>query len=134
MYRLGVFRLAQQVDLGPVPAQTREAERASQSTGSLARVQRDEIAELPTTLDQAAAFTSIGNRPLIVVTAAKEAPAGWLPLQDEMAGYSSNSVHRILPSTNHAELIDEKSGAAQASQGILDVVEAIRRNGLLATS
>ncbi len=71
---------------------------------------------------------------MIVVTAAKEAPAGWLPLQDEMAGYSSNSVHRILPNTNHLELIEEKSSAAQASQAILDVVEAVRGNGLLAKS
>jgi pimeloyl-ACP methyl ester carboxylesterase len=132
--RLGVFRLAHQFDFGTLPAQTRDAERATQSTGSLARVQRDEIAELPTTLNQAAAFTSIGNRPLIVVTAAKEAPAGWLPLQDEMAGYSSNSVHRVLPNTNHAELIDEKSGAGQASQAILDVVESVRKDGRLARS
>jgi pimeloyl-ACP methyl ester carboxylesterase len=132
--RLGVFRLAHQFDFGTLPAQTRDAERAAQSTGSLLRVQRDEIAELPITLNQAAAFTSIGNRPLIVVTAAKEAPAGWLPLQDEMAGYSSNSVHRILPNTNHLELIEEKSSAAQASHAILDVVEAVRGNGLLAKS
>jgi pimeloyl-ACP methyl ester carboxylesterase len=134
LYRLGVFRLAHQFDFGTLPAQTRDAERATQSTGSLARVQRDEIAELPTTLNQAAAFTSIGNRPLIVVTAAKEAPAGWLPLQDEMAGYSSNSVHRVLPNTNHAELIDEKSGTGQASQAILDVVESVRKDGRLARS
>ena len=132
--RLGVFRLAHQLDFGTLPAQTRDAERATQSTGSLARVQRDEIAELPTTLNQAAAFTGIGNRPLIVVTAAKEAQVGWLPLQDEMAGYSSNSVHRVLPNTNHAELIDEKSGAAQAGQAILDVVESVRNDGRLAKS
>src|ERR1700730_9929728 len=132
--RLGVFRLVHQFDFGTLPAQTRDAERATQSTGSLLRVQRDEVAELPITLNQAAAFTSIGNRPLIVVTAAKEAQAWWLPLQDQMAGYSSNSVHRVLPNTNHLELIEEKSSAAQASQAILDVVEAVRRNGLLAKS
>jgi pimeloyl-ACP methyl ester carboxylesterase len=132
--RLGVFRLAHQFDFGTLPAQTRDAERATQSTGSLARVQRDEIAELPITLNQAAAFTSIGNRPLIVVTAAKEAPTGWLPLQDEMAGYSSNSGHRILPNTNHLELIEEKSGAAQASRAILDVVDSVRKDGGFARS
>ncbi len=132
--RLGVFRLVHQFDFGTLPAQTRDAERATLSTGSLLRVQRDEIAELPITLNQAAAFTSIGNRPLIVVTAAKEAQAGWLPLQDQMAGYSSNSVHRVLPNTNHLELIEEKSSAAQASRAILDVVDAVRRNGLLTRS
>ncbi|MDQ6742841.1 MAG: hypothetical protein M3Z97_08030 [Candidatus Dormibacteraeota bacterium] len=132
--RLGVFRLVHQFDFGTLPAQTRDAERATQSTGSLLRVQRDEIAELPITLNQAAAFMSTGNRPLIVVTAAKEAQAGWLPLQDQMAGYSSNSVHRVLPNTNHLELIEEKSSAAQASRAILDVVDAVRRNGLLTRS
>src|SRR5947207_2760689 len=114
--RLGVFRLINQFSPDILPAQTRDEERAVTSTASLNRIQRDEFAELPTTLKGAAALTTIGDRPLIVVTAAKGASAGWLPLQDKMAGLSTNSVHRVLPDTDHPGVIDDRIGAAQASQ------------------
>jgi pimeloyl-ACP methyl ester carboxylesterase len=124
--RLGVFRLFNQFTFDSLPAQTRDAERAVESTASLYRIYRDEFAELPMTLTEAAALTTIGDRPLIVVTAAKGAQAGWLPLQDKMAGLSTNSAHRVLPDTDHASLIDDRIGAAQASQAILDVVASVR--------
>src|SRR5205807_3251802 len=95
--RLGVFRLVNQFAADPLPVPTRDEERAVVSTANLNRIQRDEFAELPMTLKEAAALTTLGDRPLIVVTAAKGAEAGWLPLQDKMAGLSTNSVHRVLP-------------------------------------
>ena len=61
-----------------------------------------------------------------MVTAAKDAPDGWLPLQDEMTKLSSNSMHRVLPNTTHASLIEDRGDAATASQAIHDVVESIR--------
>ena len=124
--RLGVFRLINQFSPDILPAQTRDEERAVTSTASLNRIQRDEFAELPTTIKEAAALTTIGDRPLIVVTAAKGASAGWLPLQDKMAGLSTNSVHRVLPDTDHPGVIDDRIGAAQSSQAILDVVASVR--------
>jgi pimeloyl-ACP methyl ester carboxylesterase len=93
---------------------------------------RDEFAELPTALQQGAALISLGDRPLIVVTAAAEAQAGWLPLQDEMVTLSTNSVHRVLPDATHISLIEDKEDAAMASQAILDVVESVRAGTPLA--
>jgi hypothetical protein len=93
---------------------------------------RDEWAVLPTALQQGAALTSLGDRPLIVVTAVAGALAGWLPLQEEMVTLSTNSVQRVLPDTTHASLITDEGDAAIASQAILDVVESVRAGTPLA--
>src|SRR2546422_4640252 len=124
--RLGVFRLANQFAPDPLPIPTRDEERAVISTANLNRIQRDEFAELPMTLTEAAALTTLGDRPLIVVTAVKGAQTGWLPLQDRMTGLSTNSAHRVLADTDHPGLIHDGVGAAQGSQAILDVVASVR--------
>jgi pimeloyl-ACP methyl ester carboxylesterase len=132
--RLGVFRLVNQFAPDPLPVPTRDEERAVVSTANLNRIQRDEFAELPMTLKEAAALTTLGDRPLIVVTAAKGAQAGWLPLQDKMAGLSTNSAHRVLREIDHPGLIHDGAGAAQASQAILDVVVSVRTGSPVAKS
>src|SRR5439155_4601474 len=124
--RLGAFRLVNQFASDPLPVPTRDEESAVISTANLNRIQRDEFAELPMTLKEAAALTTLGDRPLVVVTAGKGAQPGWLPLQDKMTGLSTNSAHRVLPDTDHPSLIHDKVGAAQASQAILDVVDSVR--------
>jgi pimeloyl-ACP methyl ester carboxylesterase len=124
--RLGVFRLADLSSSGGLPAQARDDERATQSSAELARSTRDEFSQLQTALTQSQALKSLGDKPLIVVTAAKEAQDGWLPLQDAMAGLSTNSIHRVLPNTTHASLIEDQGDAAMASQAIHDVVASIR--------
>jgi pimeloyl-ACP methyl ester carboxylesterase len=124
--RLGVFQLVNRFAADPLPVPTRDEERAVVSSANLNRIQRDEFAELPMTLNHAAALTTLGDRPLIVVTAAKGAAAGWLPLQDKMTGLSTNSAHRVLPDTDHPSVIHDRAGAAQASQAILDVVASVR--------
>jgi len=132
--RLGVFRLVNQFASDPLPVPTRDEERAAVSTASLNRIQRDEFAELPMTLKEAAALTTLGGRPLIVITAGKGAQAGWLPLQDKMTGLSTNSDHRVLPDTDHPGVVHDKAGAAVASQAILDVVASVRSGGPLPKS
>ena len=89
---------------------------------------------MQTALKQAQALKSLGDKPLIVVTAAKEAQDGWLPLQDAMAALSTNSIHRVLPNTTHASLIEDRDDAAMASQAIRDVVDSIRAGTLLTKS
>jgi pimeloyl-ACP methyl ester carboxylesterase len=132
--RLGVFRLVNQFAGDPLPVPARNEELAAISTASLNRIQRDEFAELPMTLTEAAALTNLGDRPLIVITAAKGASAGWLPLQDKMTELSTNSGHRVLPDTDHPGLIHDRLGAARASQAILDVIAAVRSGTPLAKS
>jgi pimeloyl-ACP methyl ester carboxylesterase len=124
--RLAVFRLVGLFASDPLPSPVRGEESAVTSTGSLNRIQRDEFAELPATLKEAAELTSIGDRPLIVVTAAKGAQPGWLPMQERMVGLSANSLHRILQDCDHPSVIHDRTCAAPASQAILDVVASVR--------
>ena len=109
--RLGVGRLFYHADVGHLPANARSL--------------RDEFAELPTSLAQARSFQNLGDRPLVVVTAAVDALAGWLPLQDEMATLSTNSSHRVAPYT-HDALITDRTAAQTSIDAIRDVVHAVR--------
>ena len=95
------------------------------SSARSARSLRDEFAELPTSLAQARSFQNLGDRPLVVVTAAREALAGWLPLQEKMATLSTNSSHRVVPYT-HDALITDETAAPASSQAIRDVVHPVR--------
>ena len=109
--RLGVGRLFYHADVGHLPANARSL--------------RDEFAALPTSLAQARSFQNLGDRPLVVVTAAVDALAGWLPLQDEMATLSTNSSHRVAPYT-HDALITDRTAAQTSIDAIRDVVHAVR--------
>ena len=57
-----------------------------------------------------------------------------MPLQDRMAALSTNSVHRVLPDTKHADVIHSQVGGAASSQAILDVVAAVRNGTTLQKS
>ena len=90
-----------------------------------ARAQRDEVAALPAALDQAAALTTLGDRPLVVVTAGIGAQAGWPAAQDRLAGLSTDSAHRVVAAATHDSLITGLDAPISAG-AILDVVEAVR--------
>src|ERR1700693_924099 len=64
--RLGVFRLVNQFASDPLPVPTRGEELAVISTANLNRIQRDEFAEFPMTLKEAAALTPLGDPPLLL--------------------------------------------------------------------
>ena len=68
---------------------------------------------------------ALGDRPLVVVTAARGAMAGWFPLQDAMAKLSTNSRHEVVP-FEHAQLVTDAVAARSSSQAICDVVHAVR--------
>jgi hypothetical protein len=101
-------------------------------TGSHYRSLLDEFLELPAALTQAQALKSLGGKPLIVVTAVKNALTGWLPLQDNMATLSTNSAHRVMKNVTHTSLTEDKTGSRISSQAILDVVHAVRSGTPLA--
>jgi pimeloyl-ACP methyl ester carboxylesterase len=88
-----------------------------------------DIAEMPAELNRAAKLTSLGDRPLAVVTAGKGSAAGWPGQQNDLARLSSNSVHRTVADSTHASLIDDKSDAAQSSRAVRDIVKAVRSGG-----
>jgi hypothetical protein len=128
----GLARLVYSSRVSALPPQARAEERAFWSTASHYRSLRDEFLELPAALTQAQALKSIGGKPLIVVTAGKNALAGWLPLQDKMATLSTNSVHRVMQNATHTSLTEDKTDSRISSQVILDVVHAVRSGTPLA--
>jgi pimeloyl-ACP methyl ester carboxylesterase len=123
--RLGVARLVSHNGFDSLPAAARDMQRLHYSSARQFRSLRDEFAALPTSLAQARSFQNLGDRPLIVVTAERDALAGWLPLQDRMATLSTNSSHRVVPYT-HDELVNDQTAAQTSSQAIRDVVYAVR--------
>ena len=90
-----------------------------------ARSLRDEVIALPDALRQAQTLTTLGTRPLVVVSAGSGQQAGWLAAQDRLVDLSTNSAHRVIPTATHDSVIvgDDASASTQA---ILDVVESIR--------
>jgi pimeloyl-ACP methyl ester carboxylesterase len=97
----------------------------SEATVAAARGGRDEVRALPTVLDQAAGLTSIGNRPLVVVSAGSRTQAGWAEAQARLPALSTNVAHRVLDEATHESLILGVDAPASA-QAILDVVAAVR--------
>jgi pimeloyl-ACP methyl ester carboxylesterase len=129
--RIGVYRVIVALVSADLPAPYGDIERAQQSTPLLLSGQRDEFAVLPATLAQAAALTSLGDKPLVVVSATVDTQQGWHEAQDAMVSLSSNSDHRLAPGQTHGSLIVSEEGAAISAQAIRDVIESVRTGAAL---
>jgi pimeloyl-ACP methyl ester carboxylesterase len=99
----------------------------SEATAAVARGGRDEVRALPAVLAQAAAVTSIGDRPLIVISAAPGSQPGWMEAQARLAGISTNGVQRVLDATHESVILGNDAPAS--AQAILDVLAAVRTAG-----
>jgi pimeloyl-ACP methyl ester carboxylesterase len=124
--RFGVGQVLYSTAYGDLPALARDQERAFMATPRDARSVRDEFSQIRTTMTEAKALTTLGDRPLIVLTAEKDAQGGWVAAQDKLAALSTNSVHRTLANADHDMLTSQQATAAQSAQAIGDVVNAIR--------
>jgi pimeloyl-ACP methyl ester carboxylesterase len=121
--RLGLARLAPAPHL-PDPAAAQV--QALTSTAHAARNGRDEISVAPDVFAQAQALTTLGNRPLAVLTTSESLDgAGWGGAQDQLAALSTNRIHRTVHST-HAGLIEDKTPAAASVSAVNEVVSAVR--------
>ena len=97
-------------------------------TAQARQVVRD-VEEMPAELNRAAKLTSLGNKPLIVLSAGTGSLPGWAAQQNDLATLSTGSVHRTIPGATHASLINDHVDAAQSSRAIRDVVKAVRSAG-----
>jgi pimeloyl-ACP methyl ester carboxylesterase len=122
--RLGAGRVVAGSSYGDLPPRARREERAFVSTARAASSVRDEFGGLRSALTQAHALTTLGDKPLIVVSAAKGAEPEHATLQAELAGLSTNAAHRTVDVT-HEALVESKDGAATSARAIADVVDAI---------
>jgi len=85
-----------------------------------------DVEQMPAQLNRAAKLTSLGDRPLGVVTAGKGSQPGWTAHQNDLARLSSNSFHRTVAGSTHGSLIDDEKDAAASSRAIRDIVLAVR--------
>jgi len=124
---LGVGRLIAQSSYGTLPPHAQDEARANASTaGHLASFFQEFLAEANTSMQEASSLTTLGSKPLIVVTAEEGITDGqWQAKQDHMATLSTNSLHRHANAT-HESLLDDEADSAAASQAIRDVVTAVR--------
>jgi pimeloyl-ACP methyl ester carboxylesterase len=130
--RLGAGHLMYDSAYGDLPPTARDQERALMATPRAARSVRDEFSQIRTTMTQAQALSTLGDRPLAVLTAGKGMQGGWGAAQDELAALSTNSVHRTLPNAEHEMLTGQQATAAESARAIRDVVDAVRTGSPLA--
>ena len=124
--RLGAGRAMYGSAYGDLPARARDEERSFLATPRDNRSLRDEFSQLRTAMGEAKQLTTLGDRPLIVMTAEKDAAAGWMTTQNELASLSTNSLHVLLPNVTHSMLTEDKNTAARSSRAINEVVHAAR--------
>jgi pimeloyl-ACP methyl ester carboxylesterase len=130
--RAGIPRLTSGLGSTGLPADARREARAFSSEPRELRANRDEFAELPTVFDQAKALTTLGRKPLFVLTADLGQQSGWFAMQDKLATLSANSVHQTTEGATHAALLEDQSIATATSRAIGDVVRAARSGAAIA--
>ena len=102
------------------------------STRSLTNV-RDEQSVLPEVFAQAQDLTTLGGRPLAVVTASENLAAdGWEAAQRRLASLSSDVVHTTSTSS-HAGLLEDEAPAADSVSAITGVLRAVRTGSPVAS-
>ena len=124
--RLGVGQL---VPGSVAPAGRRRRDRSPRSPPApkCYRNQRDEVSVIPEVFAQAQALTTLGDRPLAVLTASATSAGtdGWAGAQDQLAALSTNSVHRTVHST-HEGLLEDVRPAAASVRAITEVISSVR--------
>jgi pimeloyl-ACP methyl ester carboxylesterase len=123
--RLGLGRLVPAAS--HLPAADAAKVEAITSTSQGYRNQRDEVSVLPDLFAQAQALTSLGDRPLTVLTAAENSTGmeGWADAQERLAGLSTNRVHRTVDST-HMGLLEDAGPAVESVRAITEVISSVR--------
>ncbi len=124
--RFGVGRLIYHSGYADLPTKARDAERGFMASPRGNRSVRDEFSEIRTAMRQAGSLKTLGDTPLVVLTATKGTEGGWAAAQDDLATLSTNSVHRSLPNVAHAMLVDDAKTTVQSSRAIDEVVKAVR--------
>lgn len=109
-----------------LPPRARDEARASVFTSRSVRSYLDELRAGAASAHQAATLVDVGSKPLVVVTAGRGNSATWPASQDELATLSSNSRHDVVVDATHASLYLDEAHAAAATNGIRDVVAAVR--------
>ena len=131
--RLGVVRLLSKLDPASPelpPQQRAQIDALTPSTRHVTTYALEFLA--PTQTLRLGGPGSLGNKPLAVVTAPKQAEPGWLERQDDLATLSSDSTHRVVKGATHTSLLYDRSDAQSTSAAIVEEVGAVRNDRPLA--
>lgn len=133
---LGLLRLfnffPRENDLPPAAADTY---KAWVDSSRFMFINTAELNAQPQSWAQARNAGGFGDKPLIVLTATDHGYSPdssaklegiWLELQNELAGLSTNHVHRVLPNTTHGSLLVNQHDSQAAVAAIVEVVDAVR--------
>jgi pimeloyl-ACP methyl ester carboxylesterase len=130
--RLGVGQVLSSSVGSTLPEPAASQARAFATSPRDLRSQRDELSTYHEVFRQAQALTTLGGKPLVVLTATVGQQTGWAVAQDRLATLSSNSSHRFARST-HAGLLDEQRGSEISVRAIGDVVLSVRTGSPVVT-
>jgi pimeloyl-ACP methyl ester carboxylesterase len=133
--RLGVGRLVPALSANDVPGAAGEHAAVFANAPRSARTARDEVSTFRRSFGQAQALTTLGAKPLVVVSASETVTgtAGWEVAQQQLAALSSNSDRRTVTSS-HGGVLDNPTAVIASIAAIADVVDAVRSVSWLGTS
>src|SRR5262245_60997405 len=129
--RLGLGRLL--AGGGTLPAPYQEEANAGAATAKSMASFVEEYAVAARSVSEAGSLTSLGDKPLFVLTAELGNSPGWTEHQDAMARLSTDRRHHVVRGATHQSLIDDPMHAGVVSEAIHDVVVAVRTGAPLAS-
>ena len=109
-----------------LPPKYRDDARATAATGKEMGGFLDEFGVANRSEAEAGTLSTLGAKPLIVLTATVENSKGWMGHQDKMANLSTNSLHRVEPGATHDDLVSDPSHTVAVVRAIHDVVASLR--------
>lgn len=128
--RLGVFRvyfaLGGEMDFAEMKEPQKSEMKAIWSSPEYFVSQRAEIIARPGIFAEAQQLGTLGDLPLLVITAGPSASDLWGELQSELASLSEDSIHLNVETATHASLAFHPNDARQVSTGILKILDVIR--------
>ena len=125
--RLGIGQLISSSVGSTLPGPAAAQAHAFATSARDMRSGRDELSTYHDVFTQAQALTTLGSKPLVVLTTTEslQGTRGWSKAQDRMATLSSNSRHSVVDAT-HPGLLSDQHGAESSVRAIEDVVHSVR--------
>jgi len=122
--RLGFTQLSPDSTFSSLPEPAASQVRAFGASPRQFRSMRDELSVYPKVMRQAQELTTLGAKPLVVVTASGSVhdTKGWTAAQDRLAELSTNSQHRHVESS-HDGVVEGPESYKPSVQAITDVVQ-----------
>jgi pimeloyl-ACP methyl ester carboxylesterase len=124
-----VFGLA--MGAGSLPSDASRQAREFSAAPRELRADRVEFAALRTVFRQDKALTSLGGKPLFVLTADLGQQSGWPAAQRKLATLSTNSAHHTTHGATHMSLLEDENFAAVSARAIAAVVRSVRTSAKL---